>query len=58
MASSSKSINVFELAIMVAKSSKGNPAELTRIIDISKLARQLNAHFTEATSVQADQAGK
>lgn len=44
--SSNKQINAFELAILLAKTS-GKPEELASRIDLTRLTRLINAHFSE-----------
>ena len=46
MAFSSNQINVFELAIILAKASRA-PEELASNIDLTKLTRLINAHFAQ-----------
>lgn len=56
MASSNKQINAFELAIILAKASRA-PEELASNIDLTKLTRLINAHFTEANNAGTNSTG-
>lgn len=45
MASSNKTINAFTLAVLLQKASK-NPETLANEIDLTRLTRLINAHFS------------
>ena len=49
MASSSKRINQFELAVLLERASN-DVDTLAKILDLGKLTRAINTHFTEVTN--------
>jgi len=52
MGSLSKTINAFELAIVLSKASN-KPEELATNVDLTKLTRLINAHFAPEEKVNA-----